>query len=115
MYLLAKSDGWWGYKPVSEDMGPCDTACPIKYLDEADEPSNDYAREWRAKVRRRAAERASKRPRAGELWKLKNGCRPPQVRILSARPLRGEHMGTTYRLSKKYLDCKVEETGSVMA
>ena len=108
VYLLAKSDGVWGYKPVDEGMGPYETNCPVKYLDEADEPMNDYAREWRVRVRERAARSASKKPKAGELWKLRDGCRPAQVRITSVRPLRGEASGTSYRLPRKYLDCRVE-------
>jgi len=43
-------DGW-GYKPISEDMGPCYYDCPLSYV-KAVEPFEPlaYAREWRDKV-----------------------------------------------------------------
>lgn len=43
----------WGYKDVSEDMGPCEVNCPLKYLDMAPEGALDseYATEWRESVR----------------------------------------------------------------
>lgn len=109
VYLMGKHGGNdWGYKDMDETMGPYYYNCPVKYLDEADEPANECAANWRAEVRRRAAERASKRPRVGEYWKLRDGCRPPTVRVTSVRPLRGESSGISYRLPRKYLDCRVD-------
>ena len=40
----------WGYKDMSESMGPYYYDCPITYLDKAS-PAKGCAIEWRAKVR----------------------------------------------------------------
>jgi hypothetical protein len=52
----------WGYKDVSEDMGPYQLTCPVSYIElvEAWEKENGkecvgYAKEWRASVRERVA------------------------------------------------------------
>ena len=43
--------GAWGYKPVSEDMGPCEVDCPLYLLKLAhNPPDGKYSREWREKV-----------------------------------------------------------------
>lgn len=102
VYLLQRSKEGWGYKPMDETMRPFYYDCPVSYLDAADEPATDGAREWRAEVRRLAAERASKKPKVGELWSLK-GCRIPSVKITSLRPLRGTHGGTLYRIKRSLL------------
>lgn len=48
-----KRDGltWWGYKDVDETMGPIDVDCPLSLLDQCDEPLNEWATDWRARVR----------------------------------------------------------------
>jgi len=43
-------DGW-GYKPVDESMGPCAVSCPLKFLEMVPKIPNDYAAEWRPRVR----------------------------------------------------------------
>ena len=49
--LLDKSSfGSWAYKPMSEADGPCYYSCPAGFLIGVPCP-NDWAREWRAKVR----------------------------------------------------------------
>lgn len=57
----------WGYKDVSEDMGPYQTNCPVSYIElvEAHEREHgyeptSYAPEWRAKVREGVAKRQRK-------------------------------------------------------
>jgi len=108
VYLLQRdaSSGDWGYKDMDESMHPYYFDCPVSYLDEADEPTSDGAREWRAEVRRLAAERTSKKPKKGETWTLK-GCRIPSVKITSLRPLRGWHAGTVYKIKRGLLGEKV--------
>lgn len=49
----------WGYKGLTEDMGPVEVNCPISYLDKAS-PPRGYAAEWREKVRAYHARRAVK-------------------------------------------------------
>lgn len=56
----------WGYKCVSESMGPCEKDCPLALLKLADEPPNDYAKEWRTEVLEFHARKSCKRkPVAG--------------------------------------------------
>lgn len=63
-----KREGW-GYKDMEESMGPCESKCPIAYLDMVPEPvcnpesercksgdcSHQWARNWRARCRAYAA------------------------------------------------------------
>jgi hypothetical protein len=105
VYLLqrgSKECPGWGYKPMDESMEPYFYECPVSYLDAADEPISETARRWRAKVRERAAQRTSKKPKVGELWSLV-GCLIESVVITSVRPLRGTHGGTTYRIKRSLL------------
>lgn len=60
-------DGW-GYKGVSEDMGPTETSCPASYLDLVPDPGG-YATEWRARVQARAL-RAKQKFSVGQQVKL---------------------------------------------
>lgn len=57
LYKLSSYDGDWGYKSISEDMGPYEVNCPLAYLDlvsPAEEVGSSCA-EWRASVRRHHA------------------------------------------------------------
>ena len=45
--LMNGTPGDWGYKPLSEDMGPLEITCPLGYLEKADEPRSEAARKWR--------------------------------------------------------------------
>jgi len=40
----------WGYKDVSESMGPCEVSCPLSFLDMVPDPGG-YATAWRERVR----------------------------------------------------------------
>lgn len=49
--LIAKErNGGWGYKGLSEDMGPCEKNCPPTLLKMCTEPQSEYAKNWREKV-----------------------------------------------------------------
>jgi hypothetical protein len=52
-YLITRfGQGEWGYKDMDETCGPCYYNCPVSYLDMAPNGAvNDYAKEWRQKVR----------------------------------------------------------------
>ena len=69
--LIAKErNGGWGYKGLSEDMGPYEVNCPLSLLNKATPTSEaepfSYARGWREKVRAYHAKRANKaKPAAG--------------------------------------------------
>lgn len=58
--LTERAKGYhnFGYKVVSEDMGPCDIDCPTLILDMLSEAPNMWAWNWREKCRIRASERA---------------------------------------------------------
>ena len=58
-YLIGKSDGRWGYKPMAESMGPMYYDCPLRFLDMCEPPEQGYAKEWREKVRAWHAEQAA--------------------------------------------------------
>jgi len=52
LHLIAKDrNGGWGYKDMSEDAGPYCYDCPLSLLALCSEPTSDYAKEWREKVR----------------------------------------------------------------
>lgn len=61
LYLCAKHgkglDGW-GYKDVDESAGPCQTTCPVSYIEMVEDWEREhgqkpvgYAAEWRERVR----------------------------------------------------------------
>ena len=113
VYLLQRDRGYgWGYKDIEESMGPVEDECPVSYLDQADPATSQNAIEWRARVRRLAAERASKKPRVGQIWRLMKGCVVDQVRITSVRPLRGVAHGTIFKLKKRLLAEKMADERS---
>jgi hypothetical protein len=62
--LTERHDGVLFPKPVSEDMGPAEDECPKRILDQLTEPSNEYARLWRARCSARDQVR-DRTPRAG--------------------------------------------------
>jgi hypothetical protein len=41
----------WGYKDMSEDMGPVEVNCPLSFLNEASPVTEGWAAEWRERVR----------------------------------------------------------------
>lgn len=50
--LLEKDKLGWGYKCLCETVHPYHYDCPLSLLNMASEPAyNEYAREWRQKVR----------------------------------------------------------------
>lgn len=65
--LIAKErGGGWGYKGLSEDMGPYHYDCPLALLDKASEATTESAAAWRIKVREFHAKKSCKRkPVAG--------------------------------------------------
>ncbi|MDH3291538.1 MAG: hypothetical protein OEO20_11405 [Gemmatimonadota bacterium] len=53
-YLLDRQPAptGWGYKPVSEDMGPLEIDCPLDLLELADPAGfGPYSEKWRERVR----------------------------------------------------------------
>ena len=51
LFKLVSDSYGWGYKPISEDMGPSYYDCPLEYVKEVEAfPPIAYAEEWRAKI-----------------------------------------------------------------
>ncbi len=69
----------FGYKDMSESMGPSEDSCPAAVLDLLTPTDSAYALDWRARCRARLAERAAQR--------AKTAPRPGDVVVL-AEPLR---------------------------
>lgn len=51
LYLISSHDREWGYKGISEGMGPNEIDCPLSLLDKTKGENHPYAIEWRKKVR----------------------------------------------------------------
>ncbi|TXH41698.1 MAG: hypothetical protein E6Q97_37035 [Desulfurellales bacterium] len=49
--LLSKQGDQWGHKTLDESVDPYYYDCPLTYLDKLTEPINEYAMNWRSKVR----------------------------------------------------------------
>ena len=60
----------FGYKDMTEHMGPCESECPASILDELTDTDSEYAVAWRARCRanlvRRKLERAKPTPKPGQ-------------------------------------------------
>ena len=110
--LLAKgsrSDEGWGYKDIDETMGPYETSCPISYLDMVPCPDSECARDWREKVRERAAGKQAvteviRAMKKGDTLYLKKGCKPEAIILSSKRPLRGHVNGMAYKIPRRMID-----------
>ena len=112
--LIAKErNGGWGYKGMSEDMGPYYYDCPLALLNKASEPINESAKEWRVKVLAHHAKKSCKRkPVAGLViqsgshqYKLIEPCAPRKGwRVIHTET------GVTYRMPaaqlSRALSCK---------
>lgn len=88
----------WGYKSMEEQAGPFHYDCPIGYLNMvpvADENWREGVRKFHANKRRRFEE--------GQVVKLASGCKIPEAKIVSVRPLLGIYEGVTYRLKKNLI------------
>ena len=61
----------FGYKDMSEDMGPHESTCPASILDRLSPTESDYARAWRARCRENLAQQrlsaAKPTPRPGQI------------------------------------------------
>jgi len=95
----------WGYKDLSESMGPCYYSCPLAYLDLVP-PANP---EWREQVRAWHAARKRKVALGDVL--VFDGLGIPEVRVVEkrGRHLIGEYGGRLYRITPRVLACVVEQ------
>lgn len=88
----------WGYKDISEEMGPCEVSCPLSFLDMVPDPGG-YATAWRARVREHHRIRNQKLV-VGQMVQLTNG---KVYKITSLRPLRGHDGWNLYRIPRRML------------
>lgn len=92
--------GWFTYKEVTEEMGPCDDGCPTRILDKLTPTDSEEANRWRERCRKRAA--ALDALRAGEPVRFPYFGRASEepVRVVDAKrgTFKGQQTGTLYRL-----------------
>lgn len=62
----ARSGEHFGYKDMSESMGPCYYRCPASVLDLLGPTDNEYATSWRARCRQHLALKRRRKPRPGD-------------------------------------------------
>ena len=61
VFLIRRAGSDWGYKPVDENMGPCEHSCPLSFLDMVNPPERPEGyHDWRAEVRKYHARRNQK-------------------------------------------------------
>jgi hypothetical protein len=56
----------FGYKDMSESMGPCESECPASILDLLTPTTSEYAQAWRARCRATATRRSRLAPKDGD-------------------------------------------------
>jgi hypothetical protein len=117
LYLLQGDKGYgWGYKGMTESAGPYTYSCPLNYFTLVPEAPNDYARDWREKVKQYHQEKRSVRAlKAGDTFTL----RPTwdvkgTFRLVATKPLRAQHLATgiVYRLKSTSIDTNSINRGS---
>ena len=110
-YLMQGREGsqcGWGYKPMDELVGPCETTCPPCFFDMVPCPAG-FAVEWRKRVLADHARRNQKL-KTGDTVTLTNG---KEYKITSVRPLRGVDIGQfyspVYSLPRRMLTLKAQK------
>lgn len=66
----ARSGEAFGYKDLTETMGPYSYDCPASILDLLGPPGNEYAAQWREHCRQRLALTARRKPAPGDMLVL---------------------------------------------
>jgi hypothetical protein len=94
---------------VRGNMGPVELSCPISYLDMVPCPDSEYARNWRTRVREKAAGKQAvteviRAMKVGDTLYLKKGCKPEAIILSSKRPLRGHVGGMGYKIPRRLVD-----------
>lgn len=115
LYLLSKQGRYYGYKDMTESMGPYYYTCPISFLREVPVANA----EWREKVvefHRQKTERRRQKIEIGAIYTV-NGypnltC---QIIMKRGRSYLCEITGKTYRIGKNQLGEKVQGFGTTLA
>jgi hypothetical protein len=59
--LTDRRGGQFGYKPMDESMGPCESDCPAHILNRLTNPApNEWAEQWRERCRANIAGKAAR-------------------------------------------------------
>ncbi len=106
LFLLGRDRGDWGYKDITEGMGPVECDCPLSFLEAVPEPTDSpFAKGWRERVRAYHEQEKSRRGalkalEIGKMVRLKDS-NPSEFRITSLTPLQGTTSnGLTYKIPK---------------
>jgi len=106
-FLMASERGYgWGYKDMDCCMGPAEVSCPLSYLKLVPAHDGSYCEAWRKRVRDAAAAKREQGRKAaalapGQTIRLREGYRPPELTVVSVRPLRAEAGGRIYKIPTK--------------
>ena len=115
-YNPRDSEGYiFGYKDMTESMGPCEAECPESILELLTPADNHYAQEWRARCRENAAARRAllsmPSPRPGQFivfnqpMLFSDGCRLDRFEVIghpkrrSTLCFRAPDSGALYRIT----------------
>ena len=107
--LIECRDGQWGYKGMSENMGPYTYNCPLRFLEMVRlESPNEFNLEWRKLVYEYWEEKHEKREvkkavKIGDTLILKNST-IPEVYVISVKPLIGIWAGRKYKIPPRFID-----------
>lgn len=110
--LLASSRDGWGYKDMSESMGPYESDCPLKFLDMVPDPGG-YATAFRERVRVFHAAKTQKRKAmkalaVGQRVQMIPGCSVESLTLASLKPLIGyDETGKRYRIQPRHIQPQV--------
>ena len=108
----------WGYKDIDCCMGPCETSCPLSYLELcAPHTTSNHCAGWHEKVRAYHAEAEKARNmvkglKKGDVVELRKGCHPPEGIVQSLKPFLIDYNYRTYKC-RASLIVGVKETAKV--
>ena len=110
-YLIQHERGYgWGYKPVTESMGPAEVSCPVSYLDAVPVAGGPHALQWRERVRRHHAAQKRKRrmlkdAAIGDRMTLVAGLSPQTLALVSKKPVLGrDDDGHLWRVPQRFIE-----------
>ena len=104
LFMVRGGRGNWGYKDVTESMGPLSYSCPLKFLDMVPQSESEYAAGWREKVRAYWAKKNIKLTLGARVI-LRESCKPNRLTVTSVKPLMGRSdNGTTFRIPRRYIE-----------
>ena len=116
VFLLEGNVEGWGYKEVTESMGPMAVDCPLNFLKKVPCPDSGYARDWRTRVREAANRKNQKNSmikeaRVGDTVVLVSGYNPASVELVSTKPMIGnDACGNRFRILPRMIE-RIEASG----